>query len=206
MMWYVALGVAFVTVALAELADKTQLVCISQACRYPAVPVLAGSAVALVLVTAVGVVFGSVLYWLLPRDLIGKVAGALFVAFGVLMMLSWYRDRGKADGEACEEDRPEGQDVIGGSWRVFGSTLVLVALAELGDKTMLTVIALAGRYGSPVSVFVGASAALVAVSSAGVLAGRMIASRVSMQAIELVAAGLFIVLGAVFLLGGIPGL
>nr|NIP34577.1 TMEM165/GDT1 family protein [Thermoplasmata archaeon]NIS11723.1 TMEM165/GDT1 family protein [Thermoplasmata archaeon]NIS19621.1 TMEM165/GDT1 family protein [Thermoplasmata archaeon]NIT76783.1 TMEM165/GDT1 family protein [Thermoplasmata archaeon]NIU48734.1 TMEM165/GDT1 family protein [Thermoplasmata archaeon] len=59
MTWYVALGVAFATVALAELADKTQLVCISQACRYPAAPVLAGSAAALIMVTAVGVVFGS---------------------------------------------------------------------------------------------------------------------------------------------------
>jgi putative Ca2+/H+ antiporter (TMEM165/GDT1 family) len=55
-------------------------------------------------------------------------------------------------------------------------------------------------------VFVGASAALVVVSSAGVLAGRMIASRVSLQAVELFAATLFIVLGIVFILGGVPGL
>jgi putative Ca2+/H+ antiporter (TMEM165/GDT1 family) len=174
MAWYVALGVAFVTVALAEMADKTQLVCISQACRYPAAPVLAGSAVALVLVTAVGVVFGSVLYWLLPPEVIGLVAGALFLAFGVLMVASWYRDRGKGGGEACEDGTPGDPETVTGNWRVFGSTLGLVALAELGDKTMLAVIALAGRYGSPVAVFVGASAALVAVSSAGVLAGRMI--------------------------------
>ncbi len=206
MVWYVALGVAFVTVALAELADKTQLVCISQACRYPAAPVLAGSAVALVLVTAVGVLFGSFLYWLLPRDVIGLVAGALFLAFGVLMMVSWHRDRDNLEAEACEEAGDGEPEPMASNWKVFGSTLGLVALAELGDKTMLAVIALAGQYGSPVAVFAGASAALVAVSSAGVLAGRMIAGRVSMQAIELVAAALFIVLGVVFLLGGIPGL
>ncbi len=63
MAWYVALGIAFATVALAELADKTQLVCIGQACRYPAAPVLAGSALALIVVTAIGVAFGSFLYW-----------------------------------------------------------------------------------------------------------------------------------------------
>jgi putative Ca2+/H+ antiporter (TMEM165/GDT1 family) len=206
MAWYLALGVAFVTVALAELADKTQLVCISQACRYPAAPVLAGSAVALVLVTAVGVLFGSVLYWLLPPDVIGLVAGALFCAFGVLMVVSWYRDRGHVKDEVCEDDPEDDGEAQASNWKVFGSTLGLVALAELGDKTMLAVIALAGQYGSPVAVFVGASAALVTVSSAGVLAGRMIAGKVSMQAIELVAAALFIVLGVVFLLGGIPGL
>ncbi len=206
MTWYVALGVAFATVALAELADKTQLVCISQACRYPAAPVLAGSAAALIMVTAVGVVFGSVLYWLLPPDVIGLVAGALFLAFGVLMIISWYRDRGEEQGEVCEEDMEEDAKAQTSNWTVFVSTFGLVALAELGDKTMLAVIALSGRYGSPIAVFIGASAALVAVSSAGVLAGRMIAGRFSLQAVELVAAALFIVLGLVFLIGGVPGL
>ncbi|UCC93102.1 MAG: TMEM165/GDT1 family protein [Thermoplasmata archaeon] len=206
MAWYVALGIAFATVALAELADKTQLVCISQACRYPAGPVLAGSAAALIVVTAIGVAFGSFLYWLLPPDMIGIVAGALFLAFGVLMVLSWYRDRGKEPEEVCEDDPEADPQATVSNWSVFGSTFGLVALAELGDKTQLAVIALSGKYGSPLAVFLGASIALVAVSTAGVMAGRMIAGRVSLQVVELVAAALFIVLGVVFLLGGIPGL
>ena len=206
MAWYVALGMAFATVALAELADKTQLVCISQACRYPAGPVLAGSAAALVTVTAAGVVLGSFLNWLLPPEVIGPLAGVLFLTFGVLMVLSWYRDRGEGSGEVCEDDPGDDQRALASAWRVFGSTFGLVALAELGDKTMLAVIALSGQYGQPVPVFVGASAALVAVSSAGVLAGRMIAGRVSLRTVELVAASLFIVLGLAFLLGGVPGL
>jgi putative Ca2+/H+ antiporter (TMEM165/GDT1 family) len=206
MAWYVALGIAFVTVALAELADKTQLVCISQACRYPAGPVLAGSAAALITVTAIGVAFGSVLYWLLDPEAIGIVAGALFLAFGVLMVVSWYRDRGKEPEEVCVDDTEADPQAKVTNWSIFGSTFGLVALAELGDKTQLAVIALSGRYGDPVAVFVGASIALVAVSTAGVMAGRMIAGRVSLQVVELVAAALFIVLGLVFLLGGIPGL
>ena len=206
MAWYVALGIAFATVALAELADKTQLVCISQACRYPAGPVLAGSAAALIVVTAVGVVFGSVLYWLLPPDVIGLVAGVLFLAFGAWMVVSWYRDRGKDGGKVCEDDMEGDPSTLASNWAVFGSTFGLVALAELGDKTMLAVIALSGKYGDPLAVFIGASVALVAVSSAGVLAGRMIAGKVSLQAVELVAAALFIVLGVIFLLGGVPGL
>ena len=204
MAWYVALGIAFATVALAELADKTQLVCISQACRYPAAPVLAGSAVALIIVTAIGVAFGSFLYWLLP-DIIGTVAGALFIAFGVLMIISWYRDRGKEEEDVCETDPEGSSEGQVSNWSVFGSTFGLVALAELGDKTQLAVIALSGKYGNPLAVFVGASVALVAVSTAGVLAGRMIAGRVSLQFVELIAASLFIVLGVAFLLGVVPG-
>lgn len=205
MAWYVALGIAFATVALAELADKTQLVCIGQACRYPAGPVLAGASAALIAVTALGVVFGSLLSWLLPPEVIGVVAGGLFIAFGVLMVVSWYRDRGGPDEDACQDD-PDGEPAAAATnWSVFASTFGLVALAELGDKTMLAVIALSGRYGSPLAVFVGASAALVAVSAAGVMAGRLIAGRVSMQVVELVAAALFIVLGLLFLVGGVPG-
>lgn len=206
MAWTVVLGMAFATVALAELADKTQLVCISQACRYPAWPVLAGSAAALVAVTAAGVVLGSLLNWLLPHDVIGPLAGVLFLAFGVLMVVSWCRDRGEDVGEVCEDGAEGDPKALVSGRRVFVSTFGLVVLAELGDKTMLAVVALSGRYGQPVPVFLGASAALVAVSSAGVLAGRMIAGRVSLQAVELVAASLFIALGLAFLLGGIPGL
>ena len=206
MAWYVALGIAFATVALAELADKTQLVCISQACRYPAAPVLAGSAVALIIVTAIGVAFGSFLYWLLPPDIIGTVAGALFIAFGVLMIISWYRDRGKEEEDVCETDPEGSSEGQVSNWSVFGSTFGLVALAELGDKTQLAVIVLSGKYGNPLAVFVGASVALVAVSTAGVLAGRMIAGRASLQFVELIAASLFIVLGVAFLLWGVPGL
>ena len=75
MAWYIALGVAFVTIAVAELADKTQLVTIGQACRYPYMPVLAGSALALVVVTAVGVIIGTFLNWLLPKGPLNVVAG-----------------------------------------------------------------------------------------------------------------------------------
>ncbi len=205
--WYVALAVTFATIALAELADKTQLVCISQACRFPYAPVLAGSALALVVVTAIGVALGSLLHIALPPEMLSVVAGALFIAFGVLMLVSWWRDRGEdEDDEVCETDPEEGAGPAVSNWKVFGSTFGLVALAELGDKTQLAVIALSGRYGSPMAVFVGASLALVAVSTASVLAGRMIARRMSLEVVEVVAAVLFLVLGVVFLVTGVPGL
>jgi len=206
MAWYIALAVAFGTIVVAELADKTQLVCISQACRYPYAPVLAGSATALVVVTAVGVLVGSVLYAILSPELLSLVAGGLFLAFGVLMLVNWWRDRGKAEEDVCEVE-PDGEDGAAetSNWRIFGSTFGLVALAELGDKTQLAVIALSGKYGDPWAVFIGGSLALILVSTASVLAGRMIAGRVSLTLVELVAAALFIVLGMIFLVGGVPG-
>ena len=141
MVWYVALGIAFVTVALAELADKTQLVCIGQACRYPAGPVLAGASAALIVVTAIGVIFGSVLSWLLPPDIIGIVAGGLFIAFGVLMAVQWYRGRDKEE-EAVSEDDPEADPAgLPTNWSVFASTFGLVALLISGVIAFMSRIA-----------------------------------------------------------------
>jgi putative Ca2+/H+ antiporter (TMEM165/GDT1 family) len=201
MAWLAALGIAFVTIAVAELADKTQLVCISQACRYSPGPVLLGSALALILVTAIGVMAGSVLYWLLPPDVLSIVAGVLFLVFGVLILYRWTRSNGETGEDECETD-PETDDAST-NWKAFASTFGLIAVAELGDKTQLAVIALTGEYGDPWAVFIGASIALVMVSAAGVLAGRAIAKKVSMARVELVAAALFIVLGAIFLLGAL---
>ena len=202
MVWYAALAIAFATIAVAELADKTQLVTISQACRYPAAPVLAGSATALIVVTAVGVAGGTVLYLLLPPYALSIIAGVLFILFGAFMVWRWHKGR-QADPE-CEADVEDGEpECETGNLRIFASTFGLVALAELGDKTQLAVIALTGEYGSPLAVFVGASLALVLISAVGVLAGRVVARRVSLAHIELVAAALFIVLGAVFLLGAL---
>jgi putative Ca2+/H+ antiporter (TMEM165/GDT1 family) len=198
MEWLIALGVAFATIGLAELADKTQLVCISQACRYSFWPVLAGSAVALIIVTGVAVLAGSALDWLLPGNVLSIIAGVLFLAFGVLMLVRWYRGNGNEE-DPLREVEPESDG--SGSLKAFGSTFWLMIAAEMGDKTQLAVIALTGEYGNPLAIFVGASAALVLVSAVGIGMGRLMAKRIPLSKIEVVAAILFIVLGAWFLLG-----
>ncbi len=200
MSWLEPLVVAFATIALAELADKTQLVCISQACRYSVAPVLAGSALALVLLAAVGVVGGAALLLVLPPEALSTMAGALFIAFGVYVL--WRRRAGAApddDGEGEAKPVDGATSAQPSDWRVFGSTFAMVAVAELGDKTQLGVIALTGEFADPWAVFLGASLALVLVSSVGVLGGRFISKYVESGKLELVAAALFLVLGAAFL-------
>ena len=113
------------------------------------------------------------------------------------------------DGDVAQRTEDEGGEAEGeaecvtGNWQIFKSTFGLAALAELGDKTQLTVIALTGKYEAPLAVFLGASVGLILVSIAGVLAGRAVGRRVSMRSVELLAGGIFIALGALFLLGAI---
>jgi len=223
MEWLEPLAVAFGTIALAELADKTQLVTISQACRYSYAPVLAGSALALICVSALGVLGGAALLLVLPQEWLAIVAGTMFVAFGAVMLYRHRRGGRAGEGSVTEEGKGRGARAVeagecppdqGGaagappisSWRVFGSTFGLVALAELGDKTQLSVIALTGEFANPWAVFIGASVGFALVCTVGVLGGRLLARRLGSGRLELVAAALFIILGVAFLAGALLAL
>ena len=84
-------------------------------------------------------------------------------------------------------------------WKLAVSTFGLVFLAELGDKTQLAALALTGRSGRPLSVFVGAGAALLVATLLGVLAGGALRRFVSDRAMDLAAALLFVAVGAFLL-------
>ena len=78
----------FVLLLLAELGDKTQLAMISQAAKFQKpFMVLAGGALALIIVSALGVLLGQLCAECLPRDLIRWLAGFAFITMGVLMLL-----------------------------------------------------------------------------------------------------------------------
>jgi len=84
-------------------------------------------------------------------------------------------------------------------WKLAASTFGLVFLAELGDKTQLAALALTGRSGRPLSVFVGAGAALLVATLLGVLAGGALKKVMSERTMELASAVLFVAVGAFLL-------
>lgn len=81
-------------------------------------------------------------------------------------------------------------------FRVLGAVFVSVFIAELGDKTQLaTMLFAADKDTSKLTVFVGASLALVATSAIGVLAGSVISQYVSEKTLSYVAGIGFILIG-----------
>jgi putative Ca2+/H+ antiporter (TMEM165/GDT1 family) len=84
---WTAFWTAFGTLFLAEMGDKTQLAAITLAAstRSP-VSVFLGAALALALVSLIGVAVGAALGKYLPEDLIHKVAAVAFIVIGVLML------------------------------------------------------------------------------------------------------------------------
>lgn len=82
-------------------------------------------------------------------------------------------------------------------WKIFFTVLTTVFIAELGDKTQLaTMLFAADREVSKMTVFLGASVALILASAIGVLAGGLLSAYVSEKALHYVAGAGFIVIGA----------
>jgi Ca2+/H+ antiporter, TMEM165/GDT1 family len=190
--WISAFGLIFI----AELGDKTQLAVMSQTCKFRRPwPVFIGGSLALTAVTALGAAGGQLVSEFIPQDVIRAVAALGFVAMGALI---WLEAR-KADAAAeCElpEDAACAPPQLGPwDWRAFGATFSLLFIAELGDKTQLTVLGLASKQASPWLAFAGGSLALTTVTAIGVLGGEKLCQLIPQRVILRISAGAFIVMG-----------
>lgn len=91
------------------------------------------------------------------------------------------------------------------NWQVLGSAFVMIFLAELGDKTQLSTFAFASQSKSPLSVFLGASLALVLSSLIGVALGGLIGKFVPERLMKVLAAIVFLGFGVWTLVEAIRG-
>ena len=87
--------------------------------------------------------------------------------------------------------------------QILGSTFLMIFLAELGDKTQISTFAFASEAKSPLSVFLGASLALVCTSFLGVVLGRVLGRFVPARIMKFAAALVFLGFGAWTLLEAI---
>ena len=85
--------------------------------------------------------------------------------------------------------------------KVVLSAFALLFLAELGDKTQLAVVTMTARTHQPLAVFLGAVAALAAVTLLGVAAGGVIVRFVPLEWVSRAAALAFIAIGVLMLFG-----
>jgi putative Ca2+/H+ antiporter (TMEM165/GDT1 family) len=85
-------------------------------------------------------------------------------------------------------------------WKLIGTTFGVIFLAELGDKTQLAAISLSASSRKPLSILIGASVALTAVSAVGVVVGAGLADVLPTVWIRKIAAAAFVVIGLAMLL------
>ena len=89
--------------------------------------------------------------------------------------------------------------------QIFGSTFLMIFLAELGDKTQISTFAFASESRSPLSVFFGAALALVCTSFIGVVLGGVIGRFVPDRIMKFAAAVVFLGFGVWTLVQAIRG-
>lgn len=184
---------AFAVLFLAELGDKSQLIAMSLAHRHRAAPVLAGILAAFAALNLLAVAVGAALYELVPSYAVLTVAGVLFLGFGWHL---WWAGAEEADEEA---------DVKRSGWGVALASFALIFVAEMGDKTQIALVAMAAATGETWATFLGATAALWAVSILGVAVGATLLRRIPALWVHRGAALLFAAFG-LWALGRAAGL
>ena len=175
---------AFLSIFVAEFGDKTQLVSLSLAGRYPPLQVLGGAMTGMALVMGLAVGAGGLVAAYIPPEVITAASGILFLIMGLLTLLC---------RESGEEGLPTGR---GG----FYQTAVLVFFAELGDKTQMAALLLSAHFSYPAAVFAGAMAAMFFNHALAVFLGGRYLSKLSPTLLKKITGALFIVIGLVMLL------
>jgi putative Ca2+/H+ antiporter (TMEM165/GDT1 family) len=185
-----ALLLSFGVIFLAELGDKSQLMALAFAARYPALPVLVGITLATAVVHAISVLVGGLVGSALPTSAISIAAGVAFVGFGMWTL----RGDELSDTEEAKVDRSTRSAVMAASVAFF--------LAELGDKTMLATITLATTE-SALGTWAGSTLGMVVADGLAIVAGNQLGARLPERFVKVGAAVAFFAFGAILIVAGI---
>jgi len=180
-----AFFVAFGTVFLAELPDKTMVASLVLTTRFrKPFAVWVGVSSAFVLHVVLAVTVGSLLRRL-PTTPVRLAVALLFLVGGYILL--------RGDGEEDEEVVTGPTDVS--FLKVALTAASVVGLAEFGDLTQLATAGIAARYSAPIAVALGAWCALVTVAALAVTVGSWIVQHVPLKIVQRVAGVVFILFG-----------
>ena len=156
------LGV-FALIFVAELPDKTMIATLIMGSRYRPVLIWIGATLAFAIHVTIAVLAGRLLA-LLPHRWVEAVTALLFAGGAAYLLLVPEKEE-EVEGEEEVEDAPPGLKPI-------GTAFVVIFVGEFGDLTQILTANLAAKYHQPVSVFIGAFAALTSVATLGAFGGR----------------------------------
>jgi len=176
--------VAIVTIAIAEIGDRTQLLSLALAAHYRRPwPIIAGIFVATIANHSVAGLLGAWFGVLLTPRVLDILVGASMMA-----MALWVLHADTLRGNP---------DISNGG--AFFATLVAFFIAEIGDKTQIATLALAAAYPNLVAIVAGTTAGMLVANIPAVFLGDALSGRLPIRAMNYVAAVIFGALGLVFI-------
>jgi len=177
-------------IAVAELGDKTQLLTLGLATKYPVWKVISAVSLATAILMALAVTFGRAINSYVPTLYIQLFAGIVFIIFGLWILLGKSIDSSTKLAARDKENK---------SPNILIAIFIIFFLAELGDKTQLATFLLSAKYGNPFQVWLGATLGMVGINILAVLAGAWIRKIVSEKTIKWIGALIFILFGIITL-------
>jgi putative Ca2+/H+ antiporter (TMEM165/GDT1 family) len=183
---------SFGVIFLAELGDKSQLMALAFAARFPALPVLVAITLATALVHLASVALGATVALALPANIIAIIAGSAFLVFA-----GWTLRGDRLD----ERDEQKAQRATGSVILTVGTAFFL---AELGDKTMLATVTLA-THEDALGTWLGSTVGMVAADAIAIGVGKALGTRMPERAIRIGAAVAFVVFGLILIWQGVHG-
>lgn len=172
---------AFFIIFIAEMGDKTQILAMAFATKFPVRKVMLGIFLGSLFNHGIAIALGSYLTKLVPMEYIHIVAGLAFIFFSLWSI------------------KPEGEDDDEENIKISFNPVFTVALAffigELGDKTQLTAITLSVDSISPAITLLGTVTGMVVTGGIGVFIGKKVGDKVPEFIIKLLASIVFMGFG-----------
>ncbi len=182
---------AFILIFIAEMGDKTQLLAMAFATRFPVKKVLFGIFLGALLNHGLAVAFGNYISNFLPMETIQIIAGFAFVGFSLWSL--------KSDDDTGDENAEQKTK--------FGP-VITVALAffigELGDKTQLTAITLGTNAVFPFAILIGTVSGMIVTGGLGIYIGKKLGDRIPEITLKIIAASVFLLFGIAKLYQSLP--
>ena len=180
-----ALALSTGVVALAEMGDKTQLLSLMLAARYPkqSLAIIGGIFIATIANHACAALLGHWLTTFMTPDLLKWILGLSFLGIGLWLLVPDHID------DAA------GSKVADRAFQVFILTVGLFFLAEMGDKTQIATIALGAKYSDVFAVTAGTTLGMMLANAPAVWIGQKFTKRMPIRWVHAVAAITFIAIG-----------
>lgn len=187
-----ALALSTGVVALAEMGDKTQLLSLMLAARYPkqALAIIAGIFIATIANHACAAFLGHWLTSFVSPETLKWILGLSFLGIGLWLLVPDHID------DAA------GSKVANRAFQVFMLTVGLFFLAEMGDKTQIATIALGAKYSDVVAVTIGTTLGMMLANAPAVWIGQKFTKRMPIKWVHGIAAITFILIGIATLIWG----
>ena len=181
----VVIALTFAAIFVVELPDKTFIATLVLSTKFRPLFVWIGVGLAFLVQTLIAVALGKAASFL-PETVV-HVAAAVMFLIGAIILLREARAHESAEGEEEEDFAAKAGDAQG--YKVILTSFLVLFAAEWGDLSQLLTLSLVAKYDDPVSVFIGAWGALLAVSGLAVIVGRVLLARIKLSLLHYLGAG-----------------